>query len=122
LLGGAGADTLTGGNGADTFLFNLLSSSRTSNGIDTIQDFSFVAGDRIDMSLIDADSLAGGDQGFVTQISGTTAFSTAGQFKLTTIAGGFRIDFNTNTTAAAEMSINVLTTDSASGASGWLIA
>ena len=46
LIGGAGNDTLNGGTGADTFVFDSL------DGVDTVQDFSFTDGDRLDISGI----------------------------------------------------------------------
>jgi VCBS repeat-containing protein len=66
LVGGYGADTLAGSNGADTFRFLSL----LDRG-DTITDFSTAQGDKIDVSSIDADSSALGDQSFAW--GGTTA-------------------------------------------------
>ena len=54
LLGGAGADTLAGGGGADRFIYLLPTDSEIEAGLDVITDFSFRAGDRIDLSAIDA--------------------------------------------------------------------
>jgi Ca2+-binding RTX toxin-like protein len=45
LIGGAGNDTLTGGAGADKFRFNFLSEK-----VDTIQDFLWPEGDKIEVS------------------------------------------------------------------------
>jgi serralysin len=45
LIGGAGNDTLTGGDGADKFRFNFLSEK-----VDTIQDFFWPQGDKIEVS------------------------------------------------------------------------
>ncbi|WP_301951274.1 hypothetical protein [Microcystis aeruginosa] len=45
LIGGAGNDTLTGGAGADKFRFNFLSEK-----VDTIQDFFWTQGDKIEVS------------------------------------------------------------------------
>ena len=45
LIGGAGNDTLTGGAGADKFRFNFLSEK-----VDTIQDFFWPQGDKIEVS------------------------------------------------------------------------
>ena len=45
LIGGAGNDTLTGGAGADKFRFNFLSEK-----VDTIQDFFWSEGDKIEVS------------------------------------------------------------------------
>ncbi|WP_144415951.1 calcium-binding protein [Calothrix sp. 336/3] len=47
LTGGTGKDTLTGGNGADKFVFKSL-----SEGIDTITDFKYQEGDKIEISKV----------------------------------------------------------------------
>jgi Ca2+-binding RTX toxin-like protein len=61
ITGGGGADQLTGAAGADTFVYSALSQSGGA-AIDRIADFG--AGDRIDLSLIDADAAIFGDQAF----------------------------------------------------------
>ncbi|WP_225772765.1 calcium-binding protein [Inquilinus sp. Marseille-Q2685] len=62
--GGGGADMLKGGAGNDSFVYTALSDSTVAAaGKDTIADFS--AGDRIDLSGIDADgNAANGDTAF----------------------------------------------------------
>lgn len=60
--GNDGADSLWGGAGSDTFLFKHTSDSRESTGVDTI--FDFTAGDKIDLSGIDANTKVTGDQAF----------------------------------------------------------
>ncbi|MBP7704473.1 MAG: VCBS repeat-containing protein [Caulobacter sp.] len=60
LGGGAGTDRLTGGAGADWFTFTLAD----ADGIDRVLDLSFADGDRIDLSVIDADTGLDGDQAF----------------------------------------------------------
>jgi Ca2+-binding RTX toxin-like protein len=66
-----GADTLAGGGGADLFEYRSASDS-TAAAADRILDF--VSGsDRIDLSQIDADVSAGGDQAFA--FIGSAAFS-----------------------------------------------
>lgn len=45
--GGEGDDTLFGGSGSDTFIL-----ADAGNGIDTIEDFNFAEGDRLDISNI----------------------------------------------------------------------
>jgi hypothetical protein len=54
LTGGDGNDTLTGGAGADTFIWQ-----DGDAGIDTIKDFSFAEGDKLDLSDILADLTTG---------------------------------------------------------------
>lgn len=72
LYGGTGADRLYGGSGNDTFAFRLLAESTVgATGRDTIYDFA--ASDRINVSAIDANSTASGDQAFT--FVGTAAFS-----------------------------------------------
>lgn len=60
LIGGTEGDVLIGGAGRDTFVFASL-----GDGNDRIQDFTRTDGDRIDLSAIDADPLAAGDQAFL---------------------------------------------------------
>lgn len=54
LIGGMGVDKLTGGAGADRFDFNVLSESGLGIRGDVISDFNRTAGDKIDLSDIDA--------------------------------------------------------------------
>lgn len=61
LLGGDDADILTGGRGADIFTFTSVTDSM-AGGVDLITDLKNV--DAIDLTGIDADSTAGGDQAF----------------------------------------------------------
>ncbi|WP_244484082.1 MULTISPECIES: M10 family metallopeptidase C-terminal domain-containing protein [unclassified Rhizobium] len=65
ITGGRGADVLTGGDGGDRFIYKSVSeSTATDIGRDTILDFSGRAGDRIDLSMIDANTLKEGNQAF----------------------------------------------------------
>ena len=61
LVGGAGKDTLTGGGGLDHFVFTAIGDSKLA-APDLITDWG--AGDRIDLSAIDADTKTSGDQAF----------------------------------------------------------
>jgi Ca2+-binding RTX toxin-like protein len=58
--GGRGSDTLFGNGGDDTFAYTQEELNRGAQ--DTIKDFS--AGDKIDLSEVDADRAAPGDQAF----------------------------------------------------------
>ncbi|MCR6502185.1 cadherin domain-containing protein [Shinella sp. CPCC 101442] len=74
LIGGVGADKLYGGSGADTFSFLALKdSTRSPTGRDVIYDFDGKAGDRIDLSRIDAKLAATANDAF--SFIGTDAFS-----------------------------------------------
>ena len=74
LIGGAGADSLNGGAGADTFRYDSTSES-SAGSADQLLDFT-PGTDLIDLSRIDANSLAAGDQAFAW--IGSTAFSGQG--------------------------------------------
>ena len=68
LVGGFGLDVLTGGTGADVFRFlttDDLASANAGGGADTITDFSQAGRDRIDLSALDADVTAPGNQAFL---------------------------------------------------------
>jgi len=75
LTGGLGEDTLTGGSGADKFVFRSLAET-TVAAPDDITDFQDFAGDRIDLSGIDANTTVDGDQAF-TWIGNDNAFVAA---------------------------------------------
>jgi serralysin len=61
LFGGAGKDVLIGGTGADMFVFKQTNDS-TPGQADRIIDFSHAQGDHIDLSSIDPNTHAAGDQ------------------------------------------------------------
>ena len=93
LIGGSGADliygsgrgdTLTGGGGNDVFRYQSVTDSNSTER-DSIQDFN--AGDKIDLSRIDADILTAGDQAF--SFIGNAAFSNkAGELRYENISLG----------------------------------
>lgn len=93
LDGGTGKDTLSGGDGADHFNFSATGDSRVGANADRVTDFSHAQGDIIDLSAIDADTGAAGDQAFT--FIGTAGYSNhAGELRFaslstttTTIAG-----------------------------------
>jgi serralysin len=85
LVGGAGPDSIAGGAGADTFRF-LGGDLTVGFSSDRIEDF--ISGtDKIDLSGIDANGAAGGDQTF--RFIGDAAFSgAAGELRYQVIEAG----------------------------------
>jgi Ca2+-binding RTX toxin-like protein len=83
LTGGAGADQLTGGLGADRFVL-LDASDSVGTTRDKITDFHHAEGDRIELSAIDANPAAGGNNGFT--FIGTAAFD-GGKGELNVVYG-----------------------------------
>ena len=85
LNGWAGQDVLRGGGGGDRFVFSAASHS-TVGAADRITDFSHAQGDRVDLSAIDANSGAAGNQAF--SFIGSGAFTHhAGELR-TAVSGG----------------------------------
>ncbi|MDB5693216.1 MAG: Type secretion C-terminal target domain subclass, partial [Alphaproteobacteria bacterium] len=106
LTGGLGADTLRGGAGDD--IFNYRSAADSSSAAkDTIQDFA--AGDRIDLSRIDADAGTAADDAFM--FIGSAAFTNhAGELRATDSGGGIwtvQGDINGDGVADIELSVTV---------------
>ncbi len=84
--GAGGADLLTGGTGPDQFIYSNLSDSTVdASGRDTILDFAR-GQDRINLSLIDANTKVSGDQAF-TFIGGAAYSNKAGELRYG-ISGG----------------------------------
>lgn len=107
LYGGAGADDLIGGAGADTFAFKALSDSTVAtSGRDTILDFSGTGGDRIDVSAIDANTSASGNQAFT--YLGTAAFTgKAGELRYVKGASDTYVYGDVNGDAKADFAIHL---------------
>ena len=84
IFGGLRGDTLTGGAGNDIFRYDSVAESNSTER-DGIQDFN--AGDLIDLSRIDANTLLAGNQAF--NFIGSAAFSnTAGELRFENISLG----------------------------------
>lgn len=105
LRGGTGRDTLTGGTGADTFAFGALETGRTRDGADRITDFSHAEGDKIELSLIDANANVSGNQTF--SFIGTGAFTKAGQVHLVQSGGYTYVEAETNGDGVADLVIRL---------------
>jgi Ca2+-binding RTX toxin-like protein len=84
IYGGGGSDTLSGGDGADQFIYFAAGDAPVGPPSEIIVDFT-PGTDTIDLSQIDTDSTADGDQGFA--FIGTGAF--------TNVAGQLRVDAST---------------------------
>lgn len=105
VAGGGGADSLYGRGGADTFLFKTLAdSTATASGRDTIQDFSRVEGDRIDLHLIDA--VAGGSVNQAFKFIGSADFhDKAGELRSVASGGNTLVSGDVDGNGAADFSI-----------------
>ena len=110
LTGRGGADILRGLGGADTFRFLTLADSGTTAATrDLIADFDDidgVAGDRFDLSAIDA--IPGGvNNAFTFLATKGATFTAAGQVRWYTANGNTFVEANTDADAAAEFSFQI---------------
>lgn len=102
IAGGTGLDTVTGGAGNDVFVFATGDlSSRNPNGADVITDFA--AGDRIDLSAIDANAVAAGEQAFA--FIGQSGFTGVGQVRYEVSGGTTYVYGNVDADTAADFCI-----------------
>lgn len=106
LRGLGGKDFLIGGSGADRFEYLAFSDSgRLPVARDTIGDFSFEAGDRIDLSALDARASEAGDQAFVRDTGGGFV---EGEYRVTQVFfAQYLVEVNADADALAELSILV---------------
>ena len=112
LTGGVGADLLTGGDGRDTFVF-VAADQSAPGASDAILDFQApgaAAGDRIDLSAIDARTDLAGNQAFV--LGGTTA----GHLRIADLNGQTIVTGNTDADALAEFRLVIADGDRAASA------
>jgi Ca2+-binding RTX toxin-like protein len=86
MRGMAGRDTLTGGVGADRFVYSAVGDSAVGANRDVITDFSHAQGDRIDLSAIDGNGAAPGN-GVFTFIGTGLFTAVAGQLRYA-VGGG----------------------------------
>jgi Ca2+-binding RTX toxin-like protein len=107
LHGEAGRDTLAGGAGADRFVWaSVEDTGVTVDTADVIDDIAIADGDRIDLSQIDADLYATGNQAF--RFIGTAPFSgTPGEINYAFVAGETVIQLQTGVDADVEAVIRL---------------
>ena len=107
LIGGQDSDWLIGDLGADRFIFRGITESRAATGQrDYIDDFSYAQGDRIDLTLIDADTGRAGNQAF--SFIGLADFSgRAGQLCYDRIGTDVRVSADVNGDRVADFQINM---------------
>ena len=104
IIGRGGKDTLTGGAGADRFYVTAVADSMSGANADLITDFSHAQRDRIDLSLIDANTSAAGDQAFT--YLGTGLFTgVAGQLHSWYDAGKTIVSGDTNGDKLADFAV-----------------
>ncbi|MCR6500943.1 calcium-binding protein [Shinella sp. CPCC 101442] len=108
LLGGSGADKLYGGAGTDIFVFQSYESSVLS-GRDIIYDFSQEAGEKIDLSALDANRNISGNQAFT--FIGEKAFSSkAGELRYVNASGDTYLYGDANGDRITDFSVRLNTT------------
>ena len=104
LTGGGGGDVLIGGGGVNVFVLAALSDSTVlASGRDRINGFSELAGDQIDLHLLDADTTTPGDQAF--SLGGAVFSGTAGELIQGAFGADTRIQGDVNGDKAADFAI-----------------
>lgn len=103
LFGGLGNDRLAGGAGADSFKFDRAVANQT--WLDTIVDFSQAQGDKIDLSLIDANAAVTGNQAFVL-VDGNP-ITAAGQVRIFYQGAYTYVEGNVNSVLSQDFQIRI---------------
>jgi Ca2+-binding RTX toxin-like protein len=106
LVGGLDKDTLTGGKGADKFVFNDVLESAVGANRDVITDFSHQQHDKIDLHLIDANTILGGDQAF-TFIGKQQFHNTTGELRVAKQGKSIIVSGDLNGDGIADFQIEV---------------
>ncbi|MBW8725881.1 MAG: hypothetical protein JF625_12105 [Inquilinus limosus] len=104
LVGRLGKDTLTGGSGADRFMYTAIGDSMVGANADRITDFTRAQGDKINLSGIDANIGAAGNQAF-TFIGSSQYSNHAGELRFTIVDGQTTIAGDVNGDGRSDFSI-----------------
>ena len=100
LSGGLGADALDGSGGNDSYVYRLITES-TVAARDTI---AFAAGDKVDLSLIDANTGTGANDGFT--FVGAAAFTNlAGELRTFQSGAQWIVEGDVNGDGTADLAI-----------------
>jgi Ca2+-binding RTX toxin-like protein len=102
LTGGLGRDTLRGAAAGDKFMFNAVLESVKGVNHDSILDFSHTQHDKIDLHVIDANTVLGGNQAF--HFIGSHAF---GHHKGELRYAGHLLQGDTNGNGVADIEVHV---------------
>lgn len=109
MTGGSWQDILTGGAGADLFIYlAIYASGATAALCDTISDFQSGT-DKIDLGALDAYTLVAGNGAF-TFIGGAAFTDIAGQLRYAAATGQLLGDFNGDSVADFRLDLLNLTT------------
>jgi Ca2+-binding RTX toxin-like protein len=104
LVGNSGSDTMFGDLGADRFVF-LSPGDSVPGGEDTILDFTRAQGDRINVSVIDADTTTVGNQAFA--FVGVNPAPAKGELSFSMVGGQTFVHGNVDNDAAIEFQFKV---------------
>ena len=108
LDGGAGIDILNGGNGSDRFVIASADDAPPDGPrYEEIRAFARAAGDRIDLSAIDAERATEADEAFV--FNGGGELTGAGQLRVERFEGDLLVTGSTDADAEAEFALVVST-------------
>ncbi|HEY5724035.1 MAG TPA: CARDB domain-containing protein [Allosphingosinicella sp.] len=106
LYGGLGTDTLSGGDGNDTYLYRSAGDS-TAGQRDRINGFG--AGDRINLSAIDANSGTGANNDAFAFIGASAFHNVAGELRASLSGGVWTIEADVNGDGMADLVIGLTT-------------
>jgi Ca2+-binding RTX toxin-like protein len=108
LSGGLGADSLSGGGGNDTYQYRFTTESISASK-DQISGFN--AGDKINLSILDADTSTAANNDAFTFIGSNAFNNVAGELRATETGGVWAIEADVNGDGLADLVIG-LTTES----------
>lgn len=120
LEGGVGTDRMRGGAGSDVFQFRTGDfGTSATGGFDRILDFSRIEGDRISLSMVDANTTLAGDQAF--QFIGGSAFGkVAGQVRVELIGSDSFVSGDVNGDGVADFTFIVTSNAPLAAIDFWL--